>query len=340
MGGYIQGLLESSAGYCSRLAAKADRQGIDNPRRPDESLKSKVSSLPQWDIASAESTGPRQDLIGSIDFGPVTRRSTRAIKLGFASNQVADIVVPKMMYEFPAYFPETARRKVLAARLRAEDALKEKRGGVTEFEIAEGLVCEFILDVLIAFVEEGHRLGMQELLTAAQFESECLKFVHCYSVAAGLFDGDFIARVVTDVPGDIAPGIERSERWRRCRKLLQEVADVQASNDQHDVSVRLKVGSNLTAAETVAEDAARLLAALSSKKSPKEFVDDYRLRPPRRSYEKLAGKIGLSKDTLYAITKETRWVSDENYRVVASICGCKPEDLYPRDVPRPERRRS
>jgi hypothetical protein len=75
-------------------------------------------------------------------------------------------------------------------------------------------------------------------------------------------------------------------------------------------------------------------------RSPKELVDDCRLRPPRRSYEKLAGKIGLSKDTLYAITKETRWVSDETYQVVAGICGCKPEDLHPRDIPRPERRRS
>ena len=59
-GGYIQGLLESSAGYCSRLAAKADRQGIDNPRRPDESLGSKVSSLPEPGTASAESTDPQQ----------------------------------------------------------------------------------------------------------------------------------------------------------------------------------------------------------------------------------------------------------------------------------------
>jgi hypothetical protein len=113
-------------------------------------------------------------LSGSTGFGALTRRSTRAIKLGFASNQVVDIVVPKMTYEFPAYFPETARRKVLAARLRAEDTLKEKRGGVTDFEIAEGLVCEFILEVFKAFVKEAHRLGMQELLTAAQLESECL----------------------------------------------------------------------------------------------------------------------------------------------------------------------
>jgi len=42
-----------------------------------------------------------------------------------------------MKYEFPTYFPDPARRKVLAARLRAEDTLKEKRGAVTNSAIAE-----------------------------------------------------------------------------------------------------------------------------------------------------------------------------------------------------------
>lgn len=78
---------------------------------------------------------------------------------------------------------------------------------------------------------------------------------------------------------------------------------------------------------------------MPNRRSPKEFIDDHRRRP-KRSYEKFAAKIGISKDTLYAITKETRWVSDENYRLVAEVCGCQPAELHPRDVPRPERRRS
>ena len=163
--------------------------------------------------------------------GAMTGRSTRAIKLVPFSNQVYQIVVPKMTYEFSANFPELARRKVLAARLRAEDTLKEKRSAVKDFEIAEGLLCEFILEIFMVFVLEGHKLGMQELLTAAELESECLKFVHSYSVEAGLFDGTFLALVVTEGPGDVAPRIERSDRWRRYRQLLQEVADAQASND-------------------------------------------------------------------------------------------------------------
>jgi hypothetical protein len=73
--------------------------------------------------------------------------------------------------------------------------------------------------------------------------------------------------------------------------------------------------------------------------SPKEFIDAHKRRR-KCSYEKLASHIGIGKDTLYAITLESRWVSDENYRLVSEVCGCKPEDLHPRDLPRPQRRRS
>jgi hypothetical protein len=77
---------------------------------------------------------------------------------------------------------------------------------------------------------------------------------------------------------------------------------------------------------------------LPDRSSPKELVDTAK-RKPKRSYEKFAAHIGIGKDTLYAITKETRWVSDETYILVAEVCHCKPEDLHPRDIPRPERRR-
>jgi hypothetical protein len=73
------------------------------------------------------------------------------------------------------------------------------------------------------------------------------------------------------------------------------------------------------------------------RRNPKDFIDASKARS-KRSYAKLAAQIGISKDTLYAITKETRWVSDANYRLVAQVCGCHPEDLHPRDVPLPKRR--
>jgi hypothetical protein len=68
--------------------------------------------------------------------------------------------------------------------------------------------------------------------------------------------------------------------------------------------------------------------------TPKRIVDQCRSHHGLRSYEKLAGRIGISKDTLYAITKETRWLSDQTYELVALFCKCKPENLHPRGVPR------
>src|SRR5205823_12011546 len=71
-------------------------------------------------------------------------------------------------------------------------------------------------------------------------------------------------------------------------------------------------------------------------RSPKEFIDNHR-RHFRGSYEKLAASMGISKDTLYAITKENRWVSDQTYNLVAKFCGCEPDDLHPRDISPPNR---
>jgi hypothetical protein len=82
----------------------------------------------------------------------------------------------------------------------------------------------------------------------------------------------------------------------------------------------------------------RAEAPSGKRPSPKERVDACRRRLKIRSYEKFAAKVGISKDTLYAITKEARWVSDQIYELVGEFCGCKPEDLYPRDIPRPDRR--
>jgi hypothetical protein len=81
-------------------------------------------------------------------------------------------------------------------------------------------------------------------------------------------------------------------------------------------------------------------ASLRSALGPKVLVNRQRRLSKVRSYEKFAATIGISKDTLYAITNETRWVSDETYELVATACGCSPEALHPRDIPRPDRRRS
>jgi phage portal protein BeeE len=93
------------------------------------------------------------------------------------------------------------------------------------------------------------------------------------------------------------------------------------------------------ASELVQSGQTRSLSAKTvSRCSPKELVDAARRRE-RRSHEKLAAHIGIGKDSLYAITGETRWVSDETYTLVAEVCKYSPEDLRPRDLPPPKRRR-
>jgi len=255
-------------------------------------------------------------------FGGIRRRSTRAIKLGIASNQVVDIVVPKMTYEFPAYFPEQARRKVLAARLRAEDTLEEKRDAIRNFEIAEGLLCELILEVFKAFVEEGYKLGMQQLLTAAQLESECVRFLHCYSVQAGLFDDTILPRADTEIPGDLPARIERSEQWRQSRRLLQEVADAQACDEQSDGSgqtseVKPKVGVDSARAEAIAERAAR-----------RQAVVNPILKQKRWKRGRLATEAGVGKNSVYDYLDGTRaTITDENRKAIADALGLRSEQL-------------
>jgi hypothetical protein len=75
-----------------------------------------------------------------------------------------------------------------------------------------------------------------------------------------------------------------------------------------------------------------------SRPAPKEIVDAAKPRG-RWSYERLAGRIQISRDTLSAIIREKRWVSDDVYARVAKFCSCRPEDLHPRDLPARKPRR-
>ena len=72
---------------------------------------------------------------------------------------------------------------------------------------------------------------------------------------------------------------------------------------------------------------------------PKALVDAARLRLGLRSYDKLASRVGIGRDTLFVVKNETRWVSDQNYALLAEACHCKPEDLHPVELPKPPSRR-
>ena len=56
------------------------------------------------------------------------------------------------------------------------------------------------------------------------------------------------------------------------------------------------------------------------------------------SYEQIAASIGISRDCLFRIKGETAWVSSGSYEAAAKSLACQPEDLYPRNLERPQRR--
>jgi hypothetical protein len=121
------------------------------------------------------------------------------------------------------------------------------------------------------------------------------------------------------------------------RRARNEIASRVHETSDNKSELRNPVAAAVQPGETPTAD---LLPSRSAQKSrtPREIVDAAK-RHITGSYEKLANRIGVSKDTLYAIIQETRWVSDDSYYHVAKACNCEPEDLHPRNMPRPARRR-
>ena len=255
-------------------------------------------------------------------------RSTRTVVILPLSDRVENIRLPKMTYEFPPYFKALAKVRVQAERFRGEQVLEKEKDSVQEFAEAEVLLLRLVMRVFMAFAEEGYKIGIEGGITVEELELECSRFLRAYALDAGLMDDRFLVPPHGDVeiPDGLRREMENSEEWKRYRGLLIKLAEA------HGGSLILHPQAPKPAsADPRANDATECAC-------PKQFVDAAK-RKAKRSYKKFASKIGIGKDTLYAISKETRWVSDENYIRVAQACECRPEDLYPRDIPRPERRR-
>jgi hypothetical protein len=93
-GGYIQGLLESSAGYCSRLAAIAERQANDGrlpsaQQQRDTSLKSEATKdLEKNAVEVAERATKRQEVVNQILQTKRWKRGRLATEAGVGKNSV------------------------------------------------------------------------------------------------------------------------------------------------------------------------------------------------------------------------------------------------------------
>jgi hypothetical protein len=100
--------------------------------------------------------------------------------------------------------------------------------------------------------------------------------------------------------------IEKSPEWKQYRELLLETFEDQSARSPAQLPTMPSV-----------RNPSQILPGeeMPSRRKPKDFIDNTK-RPMKRSYEKFAAHIGISKDTLFAITKETRWVSDNIYVLV------------------------
>jgi hypothetical protein len=92
------------------------------------------------------------------------------------------------------------------------------------------------------------------------------------------------------------------------------------------------------------DEAMKLARSNVTKKSgPKALIDSFLEKQRIPSYD---GRDGftekypvIGRDTLFAVRDETRWVSKTNYKKLAEIIGCIPEQLHPRELPFPQRKR-
>jgi hypothetical protein len=315
------------------------RVQLPSGSKPAFNVDRSSTAPPEGIVTSLELVTPPASELTGLDPRPLTlplplvlpTRFNHLIIRQFASDRVADIRPPTMTYVFPPAFVGPPRSAVLAARVRAEDVLSQKKQAVRDYAEAETLLLELILQVFMVFAEQGHKLAMKAQLPVEDFEAGSLNFLRNYAQDAGLLTGPIpYFGMNPPITERIWRKIESSPEWQAYRSLLQEAADKQAEGGaaQKEPDRALPQGHPWPN-----ED------GLPRRPSPKERVDAVRLRPTKRSYEKFAAVIGISKDSLYAITKEARWVSNDTYSLVARACNCEEEDLYPRGIPRPEHRR-
>ena len=268
--------------FSDTLSSKSKRLGKANTTAAIEQLSRRVNEIAarsKQRILEAALTRDAPPLSPIARPTGPTHRSNRWIERCLGSHQVAYVRVPRLTCEFPAAFPQAARAKVLAARLRAEELFSEKKGSIREFADAEALLLELILDIFLTFAEEGYRLGIEGRLTAVDLESECLMFLKNYAAQAGLMDN---LLAVPDgggaeIPDDLRRRIECSDEWKEYRRRLREVADAQASEPAHPPksTTRGKASSADAAAakEARAKTVGQIVKELNALK-PQMFEDE------------------------------------------------------------------
>lgn len=262
--------------------------------------------------------------------------------------------------QYLSEFPHDARARVEAETRRAYIALEQDVRGMESWRRnVPFLRC--VMRIFLAFAREACEFGKKSHhpgWSDCELDQRCRDFL--LEIVVDAWEHKANALGVRKVFSSHGWGysindedrrkIEKSSEWKQYQELLIEAFDAQSAPAAHNRLPQPEAAAQMAAESENAVAAPRSTVSSAEcgssilsdgqapvRRSPKDFIDAAKCRRTR-SYEKFAALIGISKDTLYAITKESRWVSDANYKLVADFCECNSEDLHPRDVPRPERR--
>jgi hypothetical protein len=270
--GCIQGLLESSVGYCSRLAAEAERRENDAASRgvPESSDVTIVQPdsyrhAPQTDPSPTTERTQSDELpkpLKPIGGGPIWR-----------SGPI--VTIPRIVIDYPADFPESARSCIFREQVRAGDVLEEKKSSIRSDADLKAALLSFVLSVFGAYAREVCELGQQAVWGAERCESECLKVLWQAIRAVRLVHPD-----ETDTKTQVK--IERTEEWKEYRRQLREVAERQAPREPAGPQKSGRTGGKVSGDATAAKEAragtvARILGELNRLK-PQMFEDETEYR--------------------------------------------------------------
>jgi hypothetical protein len=85
-------------------------------------------------------------------------------------------------------------------------------------------------------------------------------------------------------------------------------------------------------------EAAPAPSPAADRKAPSDFFEAYRAKHPTMTWDQIAGRFSISRSSLDKINGEKVWMRRSTYATAAKLLDCKPEDLYPRNLPRRPRR--
>jgi hypothetical protein len=141
--------------------------------------------------------------------------------------------------------------------------------------------------------------------------------------------GLVISRLARDAEQHSADDLKAVEDavWRRHRDALCPPDDpAERDNSGPDVPPEL-----------VADSTGNAEGASSSpvgRKAPSQYFEAYRAKHPTATYDQIAARIGISRDSLFKIKDETAWVRAHAYTAAGGLLGCDADDLHPRNLPR------